>query len=83
VRLHSTGSLLVVALIALTLALSEPGQAVYLASIGLGAAPGLAGMAWMIRSWERRHGVRLVGPVVSGGFGKRIVTYYSIPAPGQ
>ncbi|MEA2157081.1 MAG: hypothetical protein QOE11_3221 [Solirubrobacteraceae bacterium] len=81
VRLRATGFLMVVGLIALTLALSQPGQAVYLASIGLGAAPGLTGMAWIIRVWERRHGLRLVGPAVTGRFGRRTVTYYAIPAP--
>jgi len=67
------------AIIALLLAASDPSQALYVASIGLGTAPGFVRMAWLVRSWERAHAMRLVGPTRSMRTSRR-TTYYAIPA---
>lgn len=77
-RIRTPATWLVVAPIALFLAASDPTQAVYIASIGLGTAPGFICMAWLVRSWERAHGVRLVGPTRSTQTSRR-ATYFAFP----
>jgi hypothetical protein len=76
-RIRAPATLLIAALIALFLAASDPIQAVYVASIGLGTAPGFVCMAWLVRSWERTHGMRLVGPTRSTPTSRR-TTYSAI-----
>ncbi len=71
---------LVIPLIALCLVLADPTVPVYLASIGLGTAPGYVFMALAVRSWERRHATQLVGPTRSSGTPRKTI-YYGIPMP--
>jgi hypothetical protein len=67
---------LLISLVALCLVLAEPIAAAYLASIGLGIAPGYVFMAFAVRSWERRHATQLVGPTRSSGAPRR--TFYGL-----
>ena len=71
---------LIIPLIALCLVLADPTVPVYLASIGLGMAPGYVFMAFAVRSWERRHDTQLAGPTRSSGTPRK-TTYYGIPMP--
>lgn len=81
-RAFSAGMLLVLAIIAVALALVGPGLAVFVASIGLGAALGFVCMATLIRSWERKRGKRLLWPTRSSSASRKTL-YYAIPMAGS